>query len=76
MKTTNKKISVYNKETNKKIVFDSVVQCSDVIGISLPQIRNIISGKTKHTHKFDKYIFSYIKEEKNFLINFVEIVDT
>lgn len=58
-KKTGKHISVYNKEKNETLVFSSLKECSIYIGISTTQIRNIISGKTRKTHKYDNYVFTY-----------------
>ena len=61
---SSRRIGVYNKENNTTTTFNSLKECGISTGISVKQIRNIISGRTKHTYKFTSYVFYYIKEEK------------
>lgn len=59
-KRSSKRISVYNEHDKSTMVFESLTECSKVIGITTTQIRNIVSGKTKRSYKYEAYIFTYI----------------
>lgn len=58
-KGSSKRITVYNKYDKNTVVFDSLTECSNTLGITTTQIRNIVSGRTKHSYEYEAYTFTY-----------------